>query len=187
MAGLDDWQPAAPEGHRLLAAAPLTGDWGWPVLPPVAIGAFGGLNPLLWTAPPYGVGVYCALLVGLAAYVVRWRRAHPHPSGMAAALDVPRRTGPVVVVTDSAVLMAAMKASRYDGRATATGPGSAVRGLVGIEAVGERLVLSFADGSTASMRQRVRTKGAAARVAALAAPVLGSRNAPLAPERSPLA
>lgn len=174
MATLEDWQPAVPSGHRLLAAAPLTGDWGFPESAPWLGGVLLGIAYPVGTSSFWvGLSLYVAAAVGIVVRILWWRRRHPPPTGMAAILDVRRGDGPVVLVTDAAILATNMRlSSRLTGRARPTATAGTLPGLVAVDVRGRLLLLTFADGSTACMRQRSPTKGAAERVAALAAPVL---------------
>ena len=189
MADLAQWRPAVPAGEELVAAAPMLGDWRGPALEPrrlialsVISGAASGIIPNVVVGDrPSGtagrvvavvaVTIYVGLIGGLVLWRRRWRRAHPPPTGMAAVLD--RKRGPVLLVTTTAVLAADMATfTGFNSQTRPSGPAKPIPGLIGIDADGERLVLSFEDGSQATLRQRWRTPGAAGRVAALAAPVL---------------
>lgn len=113
-----------------------------------------------------------ACTVGSLGWPLWWWVHHRSPTGMAVILRG-RSNGPVLLVTDLTVLATDIESSsRFTGRVRPSGPGGTLPGLVAIEAEGEQLILVFADGSKARLRQRSPTKGAAARVAAFAAPVL---------------
>lgn len=175
VADLNSWKPAVPEGQQLVAAAPMIGDWAVPFIGgigyqlswfPIGFAAI-ALADRINLALVYGVLVLCHI-----AFVLWWYLQHPRPDGMAAVLNR-RDAGPVLLVTNCAILAADMRrSSTLVGRAEPAGAARPLPGLLSVEAVGERLVLRFEDGSQACLRQRRRTPGAAARVAALAEPVL---------------
>jgi hypothetical protein len=190
VADLEQWRGAIPaEGEELVAAAPLVGEWqgpalrGWPaVLAGALSGVIGGFMATLvfefvpggaiWFVVPL---LYLALAVAALLWRRWWRRRHPGPDGMAAVVNWSRGRGPVLLVTATRVLQTGI--SSGTGRAAPQGLARDIPGLVAIEADGDLLVLSFEDGSTARLRQRWPTPGAAARVAELAAPVLRARQA----------
>lgn len=109
-----------------------------------------------------------------------WRRHHPPPSGMAEILKGSRTTAPVLLVTDSDVLFmeTKMTGSFHPSRIRPTGVAHPIPGLLAVEGEGELLVVSFADGSKAALRQRSPDRNAgevAAKVATLAATALSQR------------
>lgn len=175
--GLQAFEGTVPIGQRLVAVAPLTGDWVPPRSPLASflanifafIVTFISTQNSLWP----GLVVAAVLAICLTSWRLWWRQRHPRPAGMAGLLSGKNADGPVLLVTDYAVLATTMRQSSGIGsRAEPIGPGHPLPGLVAIEAAGERLILSFADGSRACLKQRTATSGAAARVAALAGPIL---------------
>ncbi|MEO7517317.1 MAG: hypothetical protein ABIY58_01005, partial [Acidimicrobiales bacterium] len=106
------WEPAAPNGQRLLVAAPLIGDWvpSMRINPLLAVlfgGVVGGTQGLIQSVLGSGTVliVYAVALAFLFGWRLRWRRHHARPSGMAAILGSSRKRAPVLLVTDAAVLL----------------------------------------------------------------------------------
>jgi hypothetical protein len=183
MADLQDWQPAVPPGQQLLAAAPVS--YERPIPPTVRFLAFAVVYFLAFVVDPRIGPVPLApiFLLALVGALVGWelwgQRQRRRRTGMAVAVQHPYVREPALLVTDGDILVTEMRTSWWSSRPTAQpiGPGRPVPGLVAMDAEKERLVLSFADGSRATLWPRQPKRGAAARVAALAAPVLERRRA----------
>lgn len=187
------WEPAAPDGQRLVAAAPLIGDWvpSFGRVPILLSPFYGGSAALIRT--PLGLTIfligYVVGFVILLGWVRRWGRHHPRPTGMAAILGGGRLKAPVLVVTDAAVLLTETEGpSLRVSRVRPAGVGRPIPGLVTLDAAGERLIARFDDGSETALRQRMPVRGAAAEtmaeVARLAAPVV-RRQRDVAPAEGP--
>jgi hypothetical protein len=182
VAGVEDWQQAAPDGQRVVAAAPLRPRWQrtryrrdavpWGLLAWMGLGATGiGHTSRLVLA-----GVLFAIQV---AWVRERHRLHQRPEGMAAWVTGWRAGLPVLLVTDADILMTGLRETwMSSGPPVPAAPAEQVPGLRSVDAVRNRLVLTFADGSTAMYQLREPTRGAAARVVAWAAPVLRERHEP---------
>lgn len=180
MAGIEDWQAAAPEGQRVAAAAPLRAPWqrtstyrdGLLLVVIAVICYVTARAGLLPDYPP------SALLIVFGLWMLVRHRFHRRPEGMAAWVTMDRVEIPVLLVTEADVLMTEMAEPRFlRTPPRPLGPGQSIPGLTSIDAVRNRLVLTFADGSTATFRLREPKRGAAARFATWAAPVLeGSRH-----------
>ncbi|MEO5679946.1 MAG: hypothetical protein ABIS47_09790, partial [Acidimicrobiales bacterium] len=170
----------APDGQRLLAAAPLIGDWvpfgGNRLLLLSFFSSTIAFNQALLDYRVVLVG-YVAVLAVILGWIWRWRRHHPKPTGMAATLGGSRSKAPVLVVTDAAVLLTESSRPRLGTtRIRPAGVGRPLPGLVALDAEGERLVARFEDGSETALRARSPRQGAAAEsmaeVARLAAPAV---------------
>lgn len=183
MERLRQWERAVPAGQRILAAAPMVGEWvprvgpyrSYPLLAlffgSMFIVSFMGSSLLAFAALWVASGVAIAGMLWLEQ---RWRRTHPPPPGMAGILEGPMRAAPVLLVTDSTVLFIQTGIPSVLSFRTRRLPlGRPLLGLVAINAVGLRLIARFADGSEAALRQQVRMpETMMARVADLAGRVL---------------
>ena len=161
---IENFQPAVPPGERLIGVAPLVGDWVprggrlpnfllvFLLARPISVLVFLPFDDDSGTVANLQLALTVAIWIGVLVWYLRWRRRHPKPNNLASAMMSYGRSGLVVLVTASQVLVTVLSgtAKWRDGPRPAW-QAQPIRGLLCVDSDGDDVIFGFEDHSVATL------------------------------------